>query len=56
MEKVVRITRVEEQDETRRADMRKMTPADRMEALVRGRDQLYPYVPLERVVTIRTLD
>ena len=33
MEKIVRITRVEEQDETRRADMREMTPAARMEAL-----------------------
>ena len=56
MEKIVRITKVEEQDETRREDMRQMTPADRMEALLRLRDQLYPYAPLERVVTIRTLD
>lgn len=54
--KIVRITRVDEQDETRRADMRKMTPAERMEALITLRDQLYPYAPLERVATIRSLD
>jgi hypothetical protein len=55
MKKIVRITRVEEQDETRREDMRRMTPSDRMEALLKMRDRLYPYAPLERVATIRTL-
>jgi hypothetical protein len=56
MEKIVRITKVEEQDETRRDDMQKMSPSDRMEALLKMRDRLYPYSPLERVATIRTLD
>ena len=55
MEKIVRITRVEEQDETRRDDMRKMSPASRMEALLSLREQLYPYAGLERVATVRSL-
>ena len=36
--------------------MRKMTPEARMAALLKLRDQLYPYSPLKRVVTIRSLD
>ncbi len=56
MKKIVRITKLEEQDETRREDTRDMTPTARMEALLKMRDRLYPYAPLERVVTVRNLD
>lgn len=55
MKKTVRITKVEEQDETRRADMREMTPSERMAALMDFRDRLFPYRSLERVVSIRSL-
>ena len=56
MERKVRIGRVEQQDELRREDALKMTPAERMEALLRWRDRLFPYEPLQRKVTIRHFD
>jgi len=56
MEKKVRITSVEEQDETRREDVLGMTPAQRVEALIRLRELLYPYAPLERVARVRKTD
>ncbi len=55
MEKIVRITEINKQDDTRREDVLRMTPEGRVEALIRMRDQLYPYEPLKRVVTIRKL-
>ena len=56
MEKIARIIRVEEQDNIRREDTLKMTPQKRLEALIKLRDELYPYEPIERVVSIRNLD
>ena len=56
MEKRVRITRVDEQDELRRRDAQRMTPRERLEALMRLRDRLYPHAPLERVASVRRLD
>ena len=56
METTVRITTVEKQDDLRREDMVRLTHGQRMEAMVELRDQLYPYEPLERVVSIRQLD
>jgi hypothetical protein len=40
--KVVRITAVEAQDSIRRKDLQGLTPAQRVEALMRLRDQMFP--------------
>jgi hypothetical protein len=53
MEKTVRITPVDGQDDTRREDLLRMTPAERVEALIRLRDRLYPYAPLRRIARVR---
>lgn len=55
IKKVVRITKVEEQDATRRVDMLALTPARRVEALVRMRDRMFPGWLDKGVVHIRTL-
>lgn len=55
MDKTVRITTIEQQDDTRREDVLRMTPTERVEALIRLRDRLYPYTPLERVARVRKM-
>lgn len=56
MERIARTTSVEEQDETRREDVLRMTPSERVEALIRLRDRMYPYAPLERIASVRKID
>lgn len=56
MEKRVRITTVEKHEDFRRDDMKRMTPKDRVEALMEMRDKLYEYTPLERTVSYRNLN
>ena len=55
IKKVVRITAVEDQDATRRKDTLSLTPAQRVAALMRMRDQVFPGRLDKRVVRIRTL-
>ena len=55
MERIVRISKVEEQDKIRREDSLKMSPEERMLALMAMRDRMFPYQPLERIVTIRQI-
>ena len=55
IKKVVRITAVEEQDATRRKDLLDLTPARRVEALVRMRDRMFPGRLDKGVVRVRTL-
>jgi hypothetical protein len=55
MDKTVRITSVGQQDDTRREDVLRMTPTERVEALIRLRDRLYPYTPLRRVARVRKM-
>ena len=56
MEKRFRITTVEKHESFRRDDMKRMTPKDRVEALMEIRDKLYPYTGLERTVSYRNLN
>ena len=44
------------QDQLRREDMRRMSPAERVGALIELCDRAFPYEPLRRVATIRKLD
>lgn len=55
MEKIVRVMPIEQQDRTRQADALRMTPEERVNALLRLRDRMFPPAPLERIVTIRSL-
>jgi hypothetical protein len=55
MEKIVRISKIEDQDTIRREDMKKMSPSERLKAMIQLRDHLYPYAPLERIASIRKL-
>ncbi len=55
MEIRVRITSVEEQDTHRRNDILQMTPEERIQMLIDVRDRLYPYQPIERVVSFRSI-
>ena len=56
MNKRVRITTVEKHEVFRQDDMRRMTPKDRVDALMEFRDELYPYSSLERTVSYRILN
>ncbi|MCD6342920.1 MAG: hypothetical protein J7L76_03975 [Spirochaetaceae bacterium] len=56
MEKRVRVTTVEKHEDFRRDDMKRMTPQDRIDALIEIRDKLYQYAPLERTVSYRDLN
>ncbi|MBN2716310.1 MAG: hypothetical protein JXX14_10675 [Deltaproteobacteria bacterium] len=53
MERKIRISEIDKQDELRRADTLKMSPAERIAALVRLRDRMFPYQPIERIITVR---
>ncbi len=55
MEKQVRIGKVEDQDRLRREDVLRMTPAERVAALLCWRDRQMPRAPIERVATTRPL-
>ena len=55
MERKVRIIDIEKQDELRREDAAKLTPTERMLALMKMRDSMFPYQPLKRIVTVRKL-
>ena len=54
--KIVRIGTVEQQDDFRRDDMLRMSPAERMAAFIDCRNRAFPYEALKRVVHIRKLD
>jgi hypothetical protein len=56
IKKIVRIGTVQEQDRVRREDMRRMSPVERVGALIELRDRAFPYEPLKRVATVRKLD
>jgi hypothetical protein len=55
MEIKVRVMPIDQQDRARREDALRMTPEERVEALLRLRDRMFPPAPLERIVTIRSL-
>ncbi len=55
MDKRVRITTVENHESFRREDMKLISPKKRVETLIKIRDRLYPYEPLERTVSYRNL-
>ena len=55
IKKTVRIGTVRQQGGFRREDMRRMSPAERMAALIEMRDRAFPYEPLKRVANIRKL-
>jgi hypothetical protein len=56
IKKIVRIGTVQEQDRVRREDMRRMSPVERVGALIELRDRAFPYEPLKRVATVRKFD
>ena len=56
IKKTVRIGTVQEQDQVRCEDMRRMGSAERVGALIELRDRAFPYEPLKRVATVRKLD
>ena len=55
IKKVVRIGTVEGQDAIRRADSLLLTPAERVAALIRMRDLMFPGRLDKRVVCVRVL-
>ena len=55
IKKIVRIGSVRQQDQFRREDMLRMTPAERIGALIELRNRAFPYEPLKRVVHVRKL-
>lgn len=55
LEKIVRINKLSSQDEVRRQDVLKMSPVQRVEALLKMIDNMNPsYKPIEKIVTIRS--
>ena len=55
MQKTVRIGRVEGQDHRRREGMLRMSPDERVAALIELRSKAFPDQPLKRVAHIRKL-
>ena len=55
IKKTVRIGSVQQQDEFRRQDVMRMSPAERVEALIELRNRAFAYEPLKRVSRIRKL-
>jgi len=55
IKKTVRIGSVQQQDEFRRQDVMRMSPSERVEALIELRNRAFAYEPLKRVVHIRRL-
>jgi len=55
MKRVVRIGPVAGQDRIRREDLARMTPAERVDALLAMRDHAFPNTPLQRVASVRFL-
>ncbi len=55
IKKTVRIGTVRQQDQFRREDMLRMSPAERVGALVEMRNRAFPYEPLKRIASIRKL-
>ncbi len=56
IKKIVRIGTVGQQDDFRRDDLLRMSPAERMAAFIELRNRAFPYEALRRVVHIRKLD
>ena len=56
IKKTARIGTVRQQDQFRREDMLRMSPAERIGALIELRNRAFPYEPLKRVATVRKLD
>jgi hypothetical protein len=55
IKKTARVGGICTQDEFRRADMLRMSPADRVRALVEMRNRAAPCEELKRVVSVRRL-
>lgn len=55
IKKRVRVGFVCQQDQFRREDMLRMSPADRIGALIELRNRAFPYEPLKRVAHVRKL-
>jgi len=55
MIKTVRKGTIQNQDEFRRASMERMSPAERVDALIRARDLAFAYEPLKKVARHRKL-
>jgi len=55
IKKVVRIGSVRQQDEFRRQDVLRMSPSERIGALIDLRNRAFPYEPLKRVSHVRRL-
>ena len=55
IKKTTRIGTVQQQGEFRREDMRRMSPAARIAALIEWRNRAFPYEPLKRVARVRKL-
>jgi len=53
MKPTVRVQAVSEQDRHRRVETAKMTPSERMTALLRFRDEALPAAPMKRQARIR---
>jgi hypothetical protein len=56
IKKTVRVGTVQMQDEFRREDMLRMSPAERVMMLMELRDAAFSYEPFKRVASIRKLD
>jgi len=55
IKKTVRIGSVQQQDEFRRQDVMRMSPSERVEALIKLRNRAFAYEPLKRIVHVRKL-
>jgi len=55
IKKTVRIGSVQQQDEFRRQDVMRMSPSERIGALIELRNRAFPYEPLKRIVHVRKL-
>jgi hypothetical protein len=56
IKKTVRVGTVQMQDEFRREDMLRMSPAERVMMLMELRDAAFSYEPFKRIASIRKFD
>ena len=55
IEKTLRKGTVQDQDAFRRTSLKHLSPAERVEMLIKTRNIAFPYTPMKKVVTYRKL-